>query len=112
MIKYEFYIGTYLGCSIPETDFPRLALRAGEQLARYKRIYTVTGDATAESMAVCAMADAIYYYETAANTPQSASIGSVSSSMGGVDSSPKAQAKELYRCAGLYLNIYRGCSGC
>lgn len=112
MADYAFYTGTYMGGSIPAADFPRLAKRAGEQLARYKRIYTVTGDATAESMAVCAMADALYYYETAANTPQSSSIGSVSSSMGGVDSSPNAQAKELYRCAGLYLNIYRGCSGC
>lgn len=57
------------------------------------------------------MADALYYFEAAQNTPQSASIGSVSSSTGSnVDVSPKAQAAELYRCAGLYLDIYRG--GC
>ena len=44
---------------------------------------------------------------------QSASIGSVSVSYGGsaaqaVDLTPKGQARELYRCASLYLDIYRG----
>lgn len=107
---YNFYTSTYLGGSIPQVDFPRLAKRAGEQLARYKRLYTIAGDANAEDMAVCAMADAMYYFETVQNTPQSASIGSVSSSTGSrVDISPKAQAAELYRCAALYLDIYRGC---
>lgn len=110
MPDYGFYIGTYMGESVTELDFPRLCKRAGEQLSRYKRQYTVTGDATAENMAVCAMADALYYFETAQNTPQSASIGSVSSSTGSrVDISPKAQAAELYRCATQYLDICRGC---
>lgn len=111
MADYAFYTETYLGGSIPEADFPRLAKRAGEQLARYKRIYTVTAPETdSEDMAVCAMADAMYYFETAQNAPQSASIGSVSSSRGSAaDVSPRAQAAELYRCARLYLDIYRGC---
>ncbi|BAK99009.1 hypothetical protein OBV_18110 [Oscillibacter valericigenes Sjm18-20] len=110
MADYAFYTGTYHGGSIPETDFPRFAARAGEQLARYKRIYTVTAPETdSESMATCAMADALYYFETVQNAPQSVSIGSVSSSRGtAVDISPRAQSKELYRCACLYLNIYRG----
>ena len=110
MVDYAFYTGTYLGDSIPAADFPRLAKRAGEQLARYKRLYTVAAPGTdSENMATCAMADAMYYFETAQNAPQSASIGSVSSSRGTVDISPKAQAAELYRCAALYLDIYRGC---
>lgn len=110
MADYAFYTGTYLGGSIPEADFSRLAKRAGEQLARYKRLYTVTAPgADSENMAICAMADAMYYFEAAQNAPQSASIGSVSSSRGTVDISPKAQAAELYRCAALYLDIYRGC---
>ena len=108
MADYAFYTGTYLGGSIPAADFPRLAMRAGEQLARYKQIYTVTGDVAAENMATCAMADAMYYFETAQNTPQSSSIGSVSSSNKTVDISPAAQAKELFLCACLYLDIYRG----
>ena len=43
---------------------------------------------------------------------QSASIGSVSVSYGSgnsVDVSAKGQSRELYRCACLYLDIYRGC---
>lgn len=111
MANYTFYTDTYLGGSIPEADFPRLAQRAGDQLSRYKRIYTVTAlETNSEDMAICAMADAMYYFETAQNVPQSASIGSVSSSRGTtVDISPKAQTAELYRCAALYLDIYRGC---
>lgn len=109
MADYVFYTGTYLGGSIPAADFPRLAKRAGEQLAKYKRLYTVTAPETnSEDMATCAMADALYYYETAQNTPQSSSIGSVSSSNKTVDISPPAQAKELFLCACLYLDICRG----
>ena len=109
MADYVFYTDTYLGASIPQADFPRLAKRAGEQLARYKRMYTVTAiELSSEDMAICAMADALYYFETMANTPQSSSIGSVSSSIGAVDISPRAQAAELYRCARQYLDIYRG----
>lgn len=113
MADYAFYTAVYMGGSIPETDFPRLAQRAGEQLSRYKRIYRVTApEADSENMAVCAMADALYYYELAQNggLVTSSAIGSVSSSQKteGVDISAKAQSKELYRCAFLYLDIYRG----
>ena len=114
MADYEFYASVYMGDSIPENEFPRLAKRAGEQLSRYKRIYTVSApDENAEAMAVCAMADAFYAFDAVANggNVQSASIGSVSTSYGSapsIDISPKGQAKELYRCACLYLDIYRG----
>ena len=114
MVPYEFYRDTFHGNSIPESEFAALAARAANQLARYKRTYTVTApDDTAEDMAVCAMADALYYYEAAANglLVQSASVGSVSSSSAGgalPDMSPRAQSAELYRCAQLYLDIYRG----
>lgn len=110
MATYDFYRADYGGDSIPEADFPRLMLRAKAQLARYKRIYTVCGDAAAESNAVCAMADALYYFETAASGAQSVSVGSVSCSRPAADLSEQAQARELYRCASLYLEIYRGCS--
>lgn len=117
MVDYAFYTGQYLGDSIPAADFPRLARDAGAKLAEYKRWYTVTGDATAEDMAVCAMADALYYFEVAVNggIVTSASVGSVSSSSqsaGLPDTSPKAQAAELYRCACQYLDIYRGANTC
>lgn len=112
MPDYSFYEKQYFGNSIPSDVFPRLVKRAGDQLARYKRLYSVTGDEDAEKMAICAMADALYYYETAANggLVTSSSIGSVSSSVAApaVDLGEKAQSRELYRCASIYLEIYRG----
>ena len=75
----------------------------------------VTPQDVCEAMAVCAMADALAYFTAAQNgtgVVTSASIGSVSVSYGNaanaVDLSPKGQAKELYRCASLYLEFYRG----
>lgn len=119
MVPYEFYANTYLGANIPVEEWPVYAKRAGEQLNRYKRIYTVVvpeEEPDAESMAVCAMAEALYSFDLIANGEggvQSASIGSVSTSWGGsgtnaVDISPAGQARELYRCACLHLDIYRG----
>ncbi len=121
MVDYDFYTKTYRGTSIPEAEFPTFAARAQDQLKRYKRIYTVKApEEDSEAMAVCAMADALAYFTAAQNgaagTIASASIGSVSISYGGasgtVDLSPKGQEKELYRCAKLYLDIYRGVGGC
>lgn len=120
MVNHEFYKGKYHGGSISAQEWPVFEARAADQLARYKRIYTVTvpeGDPDAESMAVCAMADALAYFTAALNGTggpvASASIGSVSvsyagASGGAVDLSAKGQAQELYRCASQYLDIYRG----
>lgn len=117
MVDYEFYIDTFHGGSIAAAEWPAYEREAAAQLARYKRIYIVTEpeDFTdAESMAICAMAEALHSFDLIVNGEgpvQSASIGSVSVSYGGsgaVDISPAAQAKELYRCACLYLEIYRG----
>ena len=118
MTDFEFYRTLYMGDSIAEADFPRLIRLAGETLARYKRIYSVISpQEDAEAMALCAMADALAYYESALNgaggAVSSASIGSVSVSYAGTasaaDLSQEAQAAELFRCACLYLDIYRGC---
>lgn len=117
MADHEFYMGTYHGSAIPVEEWSGYEARAATQLARYKRVYTVTApNDDAESMAVCAMAEALYGFDLIANgdggAVQSASIGSVSVSYGSsgfaVDISPKGQEKELYRCACLYLDIYRG----
>lgn len=115
MPDYSFYITEYMGDSIPEDQFNRLVKRANDQLARYKRMYTVTApEETSEGCAVCAMADALYYFECAQSgdaAVSSASIGSVSVSYGAsnADLSPRAQEAEIFRCACLYLDIYRGC---
>ena len=115
MVAYEFYTSTYMGGSITAEEWPMMEARAAEQLARYKRIYTVTspvGSVDAENMAICAMADTLYYFAVAQNGGMvtSSSIGSVSSSQSvqAVDISPKAQAREVYKAACLYLDIYRG----
>lgn len=117
MADYGFYRGVYCGESLTEDEFIRLSARASAQLERYKRIYRVTEpEKDSEAMAICAMTDALYYFESAQSGDgpvSSASIGSVSVSYGNlansVDLSAKGQAQELFRCACLYLDIYRGC---
>lgn len=109
MADYPFYRGAYRGDSIPQEEFPRLAARAEAQLARYKRMYRVAApDGNAEDMALCAMADALYFFEQAQGGG-SVSIGSVTESRPAL--SPREQAAELYRSAGLYLRMYRGVTG-
>lgn len=117
---YEFYRSRYNGGSIPYDNWQEYSTRAEAILYRYKRIYTVTvpqEEPDAEKLAVCAMAEALHSFDLIANGEggpvQSASIGSVSTSFGAsgadaVDVSQAGQAKELYRCASLYLDIYRG----
>ena len=116
MVTYEFYTGDYHGSSISQDNWPALERDASAKLRQYKKHYTVTAEnENSEAMAVCAMAEALDYYEAArngANSVQSASIGSVSVSYGNsaaeVDLSHKSQEKALYRAASLYLDIYRG----
>lgn len=116
MVDFDFYQNTYRGSSLTPSEWSIFGRRAEEQLDRYKRIYTVTApESDSEGLAVCAMADALAYFCAAQNgsggAVSSASIGSVSVSYGGgqaADCSPKAQERELMRCARLYLDIYRG----
>ena len=111
MPDYAYYRTMYNGSSIPQDEFPACIRDAGAVLSRYKRIYTVVGDENSEKMALCAMADAIYYFATAQSggLASSVSVGSVSCSRAQTqpDTSPAAQSRELYRCAGLYLDINR-----
>ena len=120
MASYSFYVSAYCGKLIAqEEEWADYSARAVEQLAQYKRLYQVTApEPDSENRAVCAMAEALYSFDLLANGEagpiQSVSIGSVSASYGStaaqsVDLSPKGQARELYRCASRYLDIYRGC---
>lgn len=113
MPDYAFYQAIYRGSSIPLDEFPACIRDATAVLERYKRIYTVTApNENSEKMALCAMADAIYYFATvqSGGLASSVSVGSVSCSRTQTqpDISPAAQSRELYRCAGLYLEIFRG----
>ena len=116
MVDYEFYTGVFRGSSVSQENWPALERDASRKLLQYKKNYTVTAeDENSEAMAVCAMAEALDYFEAALNgsgSVQSASIGSVSVNYGSaadkVDLSPKSQERALYRAACLYLDIYRG----
>jgi len=120
MVEYKFYTEVFRGCSISHSEWPMYEARSAEQLNRYKRIYSVVApEDNSEAMAVCAMADALAFFTAAVNgdagAVSGASIGSVSVSYGGgsnVDLSQKGQARELIRCARLYLEIYRGVGEC
>lgn len=46
MITYDFYKSSYHGSSISESEWPMLEARAADQLAYYRRIYSVTARET------------------------------------------------------------------
>lgn len=58
---YTYYTTEYLGNAIAEVDFPRLALRASEQIDRltFGRAATDTENETALKKATCAVAEEI-----------------------------------------------------
>ena len=112
---YRFYVDTYGGSALTQAELPEAAKRASEVLGQYERSYRVTGDEVARKMAICAMAEAIVYFQKAQNGEgglRYAKVGTVSVSGKGiysaVDISPQAQERELYRTACRYLDIYRG----
>ena len=112
-MDYGVYRDGYRGVSIPEEEWVTFCRRASDYVDKLKRLYRVSGD---ESMAICAVADAMYFITCAMNGTGGAvyytSVGSVSMSGKGIfstiDLSPQGQEREFYRCAGTYLDIYRG----
>ena len=119
---YSFYASEYGGTIEESDEWWKYENLARYQLERYKSMYSVSSYSeevpleVAEDLAICAMLDALAYFESVANgvggPVASASIGSVSVSYAGsanaVDLSPEGQAKALYRCANQYLDFYRG----
>ena len=108
-----FYKEVYGGTMEQPGEYLR---RAEDVLRRYEHYYILSEFVeNGRKLAVCAMAEAIAYFETAQNGRggmRFASVGTVSVSGKGVysavDISPAAQERELYRCATTYLDIYRG----
>lgn len=121
-VQYEFYAGEYNGSLPYGDDWWKYENRARHQLERYKSMYSMASYSEdipleeAEDLAICAMIDAMAFFDAAVNgvggPVASASIGSVSVNYAGtsnaVDLSLEGQAKELYRCASMYLDFYRG----
>ncbi len=110
---YAFYRDQW-GGGMPEEEFAFFGPAAQAWLDRYKRMYQVTEAAEeGEAKAVCAMADALRYFEKAENgqAVQSVQLGSlqVERAEGTMpEVSARAKSRELFRCASLYLDIYRG----
>lgn len=106
MVTYEFYTDTYLGTSLGEKEFPPLAARAQEVLARFERCYRVDCPGQdSRAMAICAMAETLKEQAKRRNLA-SATVGGVSVRY--ENSSSRSLDAELYRRAGVYLDIYRG----
>ena len=108
MVDYNFYCNEYLGTLIAPKAFPEMARQAKDALSMLKRKFRVTasGEET-EKLALCAMAEAVYRAKRR-GTVSAATVGSVSVRYDNV--SDKDLFKELYRCASIYLDIYRGVS--
>ena len=105
MVHYGFYTDQYLGSVIPENEFDQAVQRAKDALERIKRIYRVTssGDVS-ESMALCAMAEAVYAASRRTAGVSAASVGKVSVQYGKTESLDR----QLLRKAAIYLDIKRG----
>lgn len=111
MADYSFYVNQYGGSIIPEGAFFGVAARAWDALKRMKRIYRVEpGMENGEALAVCAMAEVLYADRKRSGGVSAASVGNVTVRYESGNASGLGIARELYRCALRYLNIYRGVS--
>ena len=115
MVSFDFYTVSYGGDSIPAAEWAAVCRDAEAKVGRYERIYMVRWLADeSRSMAVCAVADAMYGFaklQIEGGAVQGASVGSVSESYAAVaapDTATPAQESEFYRCVQLYADIYRG----
>lgn len=106
MVSYDFYVNTYLGSTVPEKAFPGCAARAEAVLAGYERCCQVSCPGPdSRAMAVCAMAEAVF--------EQAKSEGLSAATAGSVTvryREDRNLSRELYRRAGIYLDICRGVS--
>ena len=106
-VDFAYYRDDYMGSRIPEKAFDALAARASEVLAVLCRNYVVMGGEDCRKMAICSMAEGLY--NAARNRGVAASTaGNTSVRYDPGTNSDRALRRELYRRAGIYLDIYRG----
>ena len=123
---YGFYLDEYCGVSISPNDWHRLAIRAGEEIIAFERMFTVTGKERQRNKAVCAIADALHTFETVASqmihADETGRVGAASVSVGSVSTSYKApdvsalkldlsdagQQKAFYNALKKHMTVYRG----
>ena len=100
-MDYGYYTGVYLGTRIPEAAFPEFMARAKDALLRLEQQYTVSGGQDARSMALCAMAEAIYDSTGRRGGVTAANVGAVSVRY-------RERDCLIYDSAATYLEISRG----
>ena len=104
MVNFDFYVSRYRGSLIPENVFEDFATRAQQYLQQFKRnCRVVAPDETAELLALCAMAEVLYYRRD--DGVAQSRVGSVSVQYR-TEKTPLQ--RELYQKACVYLDIYRG----
>ncbi len=101
MADLNFYKEVYLGTQIPDSAFPQSLKQAEDALSRLRRVCRVSGGPVQEDMALCAMAEAVYQHGRQVSYAQ---VGNVTVRY---ENSPSLEG-ELYRRAGIYLDLYRG----
>ena len=85
---YEFYITSYFGSVVPETDFPRLAERASDFVDTMTFDRLVDGLPTNErsqkriKKAVCSLAELMYQIELAEKNATNAAVSGASTAIG------------------------------
>ena len=113
MPSFEFYQSCYGGEALSREEFGHYAGEGRRVLEGYQRRYRMIPlEEDADRLAVCRMAEVLQYFEWAENGGQAAGLSVGSMSRSGVplpDLSRKNRSAELYRAAGLYFEIYRGC---
>lgn len=97
---YEYYKDTYLGTSIKEADFPRLALRASSFLDYYTQGRAAQNvDLDALKMACCAVAEQYQYVDTAQSLAQKSLTASLETD-GELQSQTVGSWSKTYRSGG------------
>lgn len=108
VVEFEFYGNAYLGSAIPEKTFSGVAARAEAMLQQMERQYQVRAwGEESRKMAICAIAECLYEADRRRGI-RSANIGGVAVQYAEKEDSQKELWREVYRCAAIYLDIYRG----
>lgn len=108
MADYDFYVNQYLGSSLSEKEFASCMAQAVRELERIRRLCRVEGGEQAEKLALCAMAETISQHRKRRSGISSARTGSVSVHYHREPEADQSLQRKLYRCAGIYLELYRG----
>ena len=105
MVDFEFYVNQYVGNRVPQRQFPAMAARAAEYLARFERICRVEqAGEVSRKMAICAIAETLATWERQQNYQEEA-IGSVRVRY---QKNSLPLQRQLLQNASGYMEIYRG----